>query len=190
MKKKAFKMISVSIVLTSIFFVTGCSALEKVNDLTVSKKNEKEIVVFKSSDDKESLSTPSSWKSVTELNDNAIIQVCNAVQEKYVIVIAEDKEVFSSDLTLSDYTSITKEDMMGQITNVTATDIEDNSLNGNNTQYYEMTGEVDKIRVTYLCMNIESENRFYQIIGWTSTPKFKENKSDIIDVMNSFIIMK
>ena len=199
MKTKTLKVISVSIVLTCILLVTGCSTLEKVNDLIVSKQNEKETVVFKSLDEKEtvvfksldekeSISTPSSWTSEPELNDNAAIHVCNAQQEKYVIVIADDKERLDSDMTLSDYTGIIKEDIMAQITNATATDIKNNSLNGNKTQYYEISGEIDDLKITYLCMNIESADKFYQILGWTLTPKFEENKSEILDVMNSFII--
>jgi len=188
MKTKTLKVISVSIALICISLVTGCSTLEKANNLIVSKQNEKETVVFKSLDEKESISTPSSWTSEPELNDNAVIHVCNAQQEKYVIVIADDKELLSSDMTLSDYTGIIKEDIMTQITNATATDIKNNSLNGNKTQYYELSGEIDELKITYLCMNIESADKFYQILGWTLTPKFEENKSEILDVMNSFII--
>jgi hypothetical protein len=106
------------------------------------------------------------------------------------MVIGEGKDSFSKDMKLSDYTTAAKANMVKAAANGVATDTKDVTVNGNKAQYFELSGEVQKIKVTYMVETVESADKFYQIIGWTLTPQFDTNKAEIKGVMDSFKVVK
>ena len=192
MKKKVFKVCLVTLIVFSITIAgTGCGLLKGASKTTTTTdKSKASTVVTKSKDGKESITTPASWKEDNELNTIALLQVSKRAQEKYTMVIGEGKDSFSKDMKLSDYTKAAKSNMVKAATNGVATDTKDVTANGNKAQYFELSGEVQKIKVTYMVEVVESADKFYQIIGWTLTPQFDANKAEIKEVMDSFKVVK
>lgn len=193
MRLKLLKIVPAFLVLSCMLSLVSCNG-KTSNDKDVISQNEKtatkkaEKNEFKSEDGSESLFAPKSWISDTALNNEASIQISNRMKEKYVIVITEEKELFSEGLTLAEYTELVNEMMQGSINNVSATDIQDTTVNGKNAQHFELAGDVQNIKVTYFITVVESDNKFHQIIGWTLTPKVQDNKAEILEVMNSFTV--
>lgn len=194
LKKSVLKLSLITLILSITLLCAGCGLIKGVSKATVANKSSentvKSTVIIKSSDGAESIAVPTSWKEDAELNDAALLQVSNRVQEKYVMIIGEGKESFSKQFTLSDYTSATKKNMLQTAANSSATEAKDIVLNGYKAQYYELAGEVQQVKVTYLIINVETTDKFYQIIGWTLTPKFDANKAEIKSVMDSFKVIK
>lgn len=146
--------------------------------------------VIKSSDGKFQLSVPSNWKEDSELNDEAILQVSNRVEEKYVIVINEGKDGFSEDVDSDYYTDLIRESMYDNLVNPQISDNQDITINNMPAKYFEISGEADKIKISYMVVISEDRDNFNQVIGWTSTPKFDDKKQSIGAVMKSFESIK
>lgn len=188
MKRKILNLTMMSLILLFSLLTIGCSSLQDLKE-SIDESNI-EYIEFKSEDGKQSISALSSWKN-QELSDIASIEIANMNQEKYVMLVHDEKINFSDDFQLIDYTNIIKENMMSIIVNGTInTDIQELSVNGNNAQYFELAGEVDKIKITYLIMNVETSDAFYQVVGWTLTSLFEENKSEILEILNSFKVVE
>jgi hypothetical protein len=188
MKKIVFKLFLSTLIFSVILLGTGCALIKGLSNATNATVSKVSTVIVKSVDGKESISTPSTWKVDTALNDAALLQVSVRTQEKYAMVLAEGKDSFSSDYTLSDYTKAVKDITLKSVTNAVATDIKDITVNGNKGQYFELSGEVQKIKVTYMIEIVDAPDKFYQVFGWTLTPKFDANKGEIKKVMDSFKI--
>lgn len=181
MKKNRLKITTIiCLVLMLGVVVTGCGESQK--------KSEKSVE-FKSDDGSISLTADSAWKDDVSLSPESSIELSNAAEEKYVIVIEESKESLTDDFTLTDYTNLMKPQMETTIVDCKSSEIEEITVNGNAAQKFELSGEVDKIKATYICYAVESTDNFYQVISWTLTPKLEDNKEDLLKVMNSFKVI-
>ena len=189
MKKNGFKVFLVTLIFSTVLFGVGCSSIKSLSKTAATSSSKEKAVIIKSKDSKESITVPDSWKEDNTLNDIALLQVSKRTQEKYVMVIGEGLDSFSKDMKLSDYTKLVKDSMLKAVANSTATDTTDITVGENKCQYYELSGEVQKIKATYIVRTVATKNKFYQIIAWTLTPKFDANKAEIKEVMDSFKVI-
>lgn len=184
MKRLKESMI-LSVILLCGIFASGCSS---ILDTDLNESNT-ESIEFYADSGKEYITASSSWK-LDRLSEEASIQIYNAVKDVYVLVIDEEKEIFSDDMQLGDYTDVVKKNMESNVDNVSSTEIEEFSLNDNNAEYFEISGEIEKVKISYICITVESSEKFYQVIGYTPTNKFEKNKSEMKEVLNSFNVIK
>ena len=194
MAKLYKKILCLSFMLVLITSLIGCSAVnefkEGFNDgLEKSKsKSEGELTdkVIKSSDGNTQITVKSDWEESPDLNGEASMQVNNMVKEKYAIVISEPIEDFAEDITVDEYSNMCKEILLESIKNSKISDVTDTTINGQPAKYYEIKGEVDKIKICYFIANIKGKKGLHQVIGWTINSKYDENKEEIKKVVQSF----
>lgn len=177
------KIVTVIFILVVSLSFTGCSSV--ANMVLPGESGNSGSKDIKNSDNTLQISTPSSWAAETQLNSLATLQVSNRLEEKYVIVIREGKDAFASDMNIGNYTDIIANQMSSAVANSQISQIQDMTYNNRPAQYFELSGEVQKIKVSYMLIAWEDNNNFYQTVGWTLTPKFDANKSAIMDVMES-----
>ncbi len=134
-------------------------------------------------DSKLSLTLPSHWSDIKDLNDAASLSVGNLFREEYLIVISEQKADFDGDLTA--YSNLTASTMIDSITNSTTKEPLTLSINGLPAIQREFSGSVDRTKIAYIHTSIEGSEHYYQIIGWT-IPSRKTTAFKVIeDVINS-----
>lgn len=179
------KLITVVLVLFMTLSLAGCGGVADITKAVSGNSTDNTTKVIKSSDGTLQLTVPSSWKEDKELNDQAMLQVSNRSEEKYVIVIREEKATFASDVKVDDYTGMVADNMSSAVTNAQLSKIQDSTFNNKSACYFELAGEVQKIKISYLVIVWQDNGNYYQTIGWTLTPKFESNKGSIRAVMDS-----
>ncbi|MGD1904889.1 MAG: hypothetical protein ACFB0C_02710 [Leptolyngbyaceae cyanobacterium] len=131
------------------------------------------------------LTVPDDWQETDELNDVAILQAANPVDEKYVIVIDDTKEDFA-DATLEQYAEITSEMFLDILTDPNVSEPVSLTINGNSALQQQVEGSIDNINVIYLQTNVETDTHFYQVLTWTLKSRFDEHESIFKAVTESF----
>lgn len=172
-------------VLLSVFLLlsfTGCSLVNKVKD-SVGTSDKKQTIA--SSDGKFEVTVPGNWKEDKGLNDEAVLQVSNRIQEKYLIVIDESKQDFDASFTLKDYAALVKDNMVKSGQDMSTGTEKEVTVNGEKAQYFEISGTVDKIKAKYIVVIAQDKDNIYQIISWTLASKFDKNKDEMLQVAQS-----
>lgn len=146
----------------------------------------REPVVVKSNDGKYQLTTPGDWIKETSLNSKADIQVSKRREELYVIVLSESKKDFGSKFTLEDFTKVVRTQMMGTVSDKEATEPVSVTVSGNSAKQYELSGTVSGIKAKYIHTTVETKDAFHQVLAWTLSSRFTQNKSKLLEVVNSF----
>lgn len=144
-----------------------------------------------STDGKIQLTATEEWIEPQELlSSDAILSIMTKSEDMFFIIIPDSKEYFSDDTSLSDYYSIVLNNMSSSVNNYYASDPLDNILNGYKSLKFEISGDITKIKIVYLVTLIETEDCFYQVIGWASESYFQEHKEQLNNIVDSFKIVK
>lgn len=130
------------------------------------------------------------WENDTQLNEESILHISNTTNDEYVIVMEEPKETFSTDLELSEYTNTVLSNAENELINTDISDIFETTIDGNPSQYFQVSGEYDGMNVTFLYYCVETHDCFYQLVGWTQTPYFDDNKQELMKILESFTVTK
>ncbi|MDP4146349.1 MAG: hypothetical protein Q8936_18020 [Bacillota bacterium] len=185
MKKKTFKALCCVLSLSLLIGVfTGCS--QSISNTDKQSQVTKLSKTVKSKDNVCQINIPDSWSEDKTLNSEAVLQVANKSEEKYLIVIEENKSDFSNSANLDDYYSIVSKHLTSSITNANAGTAKDITINGKKAKQFEISGEVQKIKASYIITLVETDKHLYQVISWSLTSKFDQNKKDLNDVINTF----
>lgn len=141
---------------------------------------------FTSEDDSVQLVAYEDWKINTTLNEQAIIQIANMAQDKYLIIIEESKIDFADDTTILDYASLVLEGMEETAENVSVSELTDLTINNNPALQYYFHGEVDKVKVSFNITVIETPEYFYQVLAWSLQSSFDEHKEEFRSIISTF----
>jgi hypothetical protein len=182
MKNGFKKLLCLSLVSLFCSGLTGCSnILDKVQDNTKTTET-----VIKSSDGKTQITVFSDWKEDKALNEQATIQASNRLKEKYAIVISESLQDFSEDIKVEEFADVVKENMLQSVKNAATSDMTDMTVNGLPAKFFEIQGDVEKVKAKYLIGAVKGKNGIYQIITWTLNSKYDQNKEELKKVIESF----
>lgn len=144
---------------------------------------------FFSADRRLSINVPDDWQERRNISEGASIGAGNSALEVYVIVMAESREDFSEDFTLSNYTdavlSLTKNIMQ---TAQLSPALQSYKINGLPAQQAEIAGEVDGLNIRYLLTTVESDKGFFHLLSWTTAARYEANRSLMREVANSLVI--
>ena len=144
---------------------------------------------FFSADRRLSINVPDDWQERSKISEGASIGAGNSAREVYVIVMAESREDFSEDFTLSNYTdavlSLTKNIM--QTAQLSPT-LQRYKINGLPAEQAEITGEVNGLSIRYLLTTVESDKGFFHMLSWTTAARYQANRSVMQEVANSLVI--
>jgi len=167
-----------------LFVVLGCSPI-----MDAVKKGGKPQVMT-STDGTYQLTVPGNWSKETDLNSEATLQAGNRRDELYVIVIKESKSKFPASSNVANVTDLARESMQTTLTDAQASQPTSTSINGNPAKQFEVSGTVSGVQAKYLYAVVETSGSFYQVMTWTLTPRFNENKAKLQEVINSFKELK
>jgi hypothetical protein len=156
--------------------VAGCKQLQSLARPTI----------LKSPDGKFQLTVPVGWRENSSLNEQAEIKAANPLQEMYVIVLTEAKTDFTDDMTLDQFTTITRESMTSNLTSPELSPPLPVTINGNSARQYEIQGEVKNVKLAYLITTVETSAHFHQVVTWTLRSRIDKNQTTLQQVAGSF----
>jgi hypothetical protein len=156
--------------------VTGCAQLQKLAKPTV----------LKSPDGKFQLTVPGGWSENAALNDQADIKAANKVEEVYVIVITESKSDFTGEISLDEFTRITRDALIANLESPDATEPRPVTVNGNSARAYDLQGAVKNVKLAYLVTTVETADHYHQVITWTLQSRKDKNLKVLQEVTDSF----
>lgn len=136
------------------------------------------LVVMTDADNNLEISLPKGFKEEIVLSEDADIQASNMAKEDYFILLSELKEDFGADISLKEYYDLISDNMVGAVQNPQQTEPQEVSINGNRGLQYELTGEIDSIKIAYIITLVESDDRFSQLIFWT-VQSMMDKKRDV-----------
>ncbi|MBW3563882.1 MAG: hypothetical protein KY459_04065 [Acidobacteria bacterium] len=133
-----------------------------------------------------SVTKPADWRLIPGLNEEADLEMGNPRTEAYGMVLSEPKGDFAEDLTLAEYSDMTRELMMESLENGSEEGPERMTVNGEPALRYVLNGTIDRIRVKYWHVSIDSGDHFHQVLLWSLPSRFDEHVADFEAVLNSF----
>ncbi|MEO8435687.1 MAG: hypothetical protein ABI596_12385 [Pyrinomonadaceae bacterium] len=143
--------------------------------------------VLKSGNGRFQLTIPSGWREDSSLHSTASIRASNRLQEMYVIVISEDKEKFADDVTLEQFTTVTRDSMLKKVGSSEASPpVGVTVAETYPGLQYGVQGEVDNMQIAYLVTNVETPKDFHQIIAWTLRSRISQNETKLQALVNTF----
>ena len=189
MKKFLTKITSICVTAILILSFAACSSTKSTSSTSSDTTKKVTLSDFKSEDGKLQISAPNSWKSLAELknvNSRISIGIGDKSKESYTSVISESKENVTKEFTLDKYYSMVTEQLKTQVAKSEITDVKDITVNGNKGKSFQLKGEVNNIKVTYLYGLIDSPNYYSHVLTWSLSSSFDKNKATFADIINSF----
>lgn len=156
--------------------VAGCKQMQSLNGPTV----------LKSPDGKFQLTVPGGWHEKSALNDKASIGAANPMEEMYAIVITESKADFTGEMTLDEFTTVTRNSIVSNLLTPEATEPQPVSVSGNSARAYEVDGVIKGLKLTYRIATVETAEHYHQVITWTLLSRKDSNGSTLQQVIDSF----
>jgi Domain of unknown function (DUF4190) len=138
-----------------------------------------------SDDGKLKFTTSGFWVQRTDLNKRAALQASRKDKELYVMVITDPKSTVA-DLTLEQHHQTTRDHMLKQMSNSSATTTLPVTIDGHSALQDELTGTQQGSNVVFLHTTVDDGDSFQQILAWTLKSRWAANKSELADITNSF----
>jgi hypothetical protein len=129
------------------------------------------------------LRLPRGWEPVpgNALHPAAELQAYHVAREIYLIVLGEDQANVRNSGDLNQQAQAYLQILQGGLSQVfsqaTATDVA--SVNGLNAVQYSLSGEVFGTQATYLHTTVAMNDRYYQVVAWTPSERFSENREEM-----------
>ena len=159
-----------------VLAVAGCKQLQSLGRPTV----------LKSPDGKFQLTVPAGWLENPSLNAQADIKAGNPIEEMYAVVITEPKTDFTAEMTLDEFTKITRETMLSNLASGDASSPVPVTVNGNSGLQYEIQGSVKNVKLAYVITNVETEAHYHQVVTWTLGSRLDKNRATLQKVARTF----
>ncbi|AJA48396.1 hypothetical protein CPAST_c23260 [Clostridium pasteurianum DSM 525 = ATCC 6013] len=136
--------------------------------------------------DKYEITLPEGWDENRKLNSDAIFQLSNEKNKNYIIVISENKEDIIKELTLEQYSNIIKSNIHKSIDNARIENSKNTKINNHKGIQFEITGYMNKIKIRYLYIILETKDNFQQIIAWTLDSNYNYDKEKMLNIIKTF----
>jgi hypothetical protein len=156
--------------------IAGCKQLQSLASPTV----------LKSPDGKFQLTVPAGWRVNASLNDKADIKAANTSEEQYVIVITEPKSDFTAEMTLDEFTNVTRESIISNLGTPEATEPRAVTVSGNDARAYDVEGAIKNVKLAYRVTTVETSEHYHQVITWTLLSRKDKNLPILQKVIDSF----
>ena len=134
-----------------------------------------------------SIVVPEGWLKVGgDLRQSQDIYTLQPEDQLYATVLSEDKAVLSQ-FALEDnaeqYRQLIR-DELDSYERETKTGV--TSIDGHQAIQYEIRGTVEGESVVYLHTTVRGDDGYYQVVGWTTADRYRENKETLENVIESF----
>ncbi|NEQ45200.1 MAG: hypothetical protein F6K00_17215 [Leptolyngbya sp. SIOISBB] len=133
------------------------------------------------------ITLPESWVENTSLHDSAELQAADTANELYVIVLAEDSPALMR-LGLQDNAARYRaliQDQMAIYEGENPTEVA--FIDDDFASQYEIRGSLEgDIPVVYLHTTVVTQQRYYQIVAWTSPQQYDAYRSEMQTITATF----
>ena len=151
----------------------------RLQELAVSKKE------IASEDGKLKVTTSGFWVQRTDLNKRASLQASRKDKDLHLIVITDPKSSLP-DMTLEQHHQTTRDRMLKEMTNSSATAPTSVTIDGHPALQDEISGTEKGAILTFIHTTVDDDESFHQILAWTLKSRFLANKSELSKITNSF----
>ena len=139
----------------------------------------------KSRDSQFQVTIPPDWTELSELNDDAVLEVGYVWDDLFLIVILENKRD-SISMNLDNYSQISTEALISALETAEKSQPLELLIHNNRAIQYEIRATVKDSHVAYLHTSVEDSQNYYQVIAWTMSSQFDNKKSVLQEVIQSF----
>ena len=139
-----------------------------------------------SADKKMEITLPAYMTTEMELSPNADIQASRALQEEYMMILREGKDTFADGYTLDDYYEAVINNMSETLTNSSQPTPKKIQVNGQPAVQFELNGEIDKIKISYLVTVVETDGNFTQLLFWTLQSQMDAKRDMFLQATDTF----
>lgn len=154
--------------------------------LAPKKESEAPLTVLTSDDKTMEISLPAGWKKESKLNAVAQIQASLITEAKWMIVISENKEIFTDEMTVKDYYDLSIEEFSNLLENAKISEAKNVKIGELSALQTEIQGEINKVKVMYLVTIVESPKQFTEIIFWTVQQKMDKSRDMFIKAVQTY----
>lgn len=167
------------------FLLTSCNSITGVKEVKVG--------------DTASIEVPKLLIESKDLNDDAIVQMANGLQELYVIVIDESKQEFNDLIkeggdefedeytpNLNGYAKVATSSIESSIELISKEELKPVVTNGLSTYVATFEGKINGLDVYYKLSCVEGKERYYQVLTWTLSSKKDKHLEAMNAMINSF----
>ena len=181
------RVFTLALAIFVLMFFTSCSLITEIVRGNVARTNydSEGVQTIQSTESSLVLEFPKSWTK-NKLHEEASIQLCFIPEERYLIVIEESGNDFADDFTLDDFVSIVLKNMQLAVDNAEVSAIKDTMIgSGTNAKQFEISCEVDKLKVKYFVTCAVNDEIYYQFVAWSTQSKYDEAKPVYEDILAS-----
>jgi len=136
-------------------------------------------------DDQFSVTMPSGWSLMEDLNDVADLEMGSDSNNGYLIVIVDEKSDPST-LTLASHSQATRAHLKGEESNYRESLPEYLTIGPYHAVLYQLHRTVDESVYYYWHVTIETEKYYHQFLFWNVKEKLWRNEDDFASILNSF----
>jgi len=172
------------VVLCGVFGAIGSRAANRYIDKSKEAAGDDET--YTAPDKSGRIDLPSTWRAMSDLNDEASIQAGNAFMEEYLIVISEKRADFGDDIDLEKYADICLDGMAANIGKLDKGKAREKKIGGRDALLLEVRAKVDGLDVVYLVAYVEGPESYHQVLSWTLEGKYDRNKERLERAVRSF----
>ena len=104
----------------------------------------------------------------------------------YAMVLSENKKDFTGETKLGEFTSLTRDIMLGRLSSPEKTEPKPTTIGANSALQYEMRGVVQGLNLMYIVTTVETSEHYHQVITWTQPSQIDSNRSTMLEVTQSF----
>lgn len=163
------------------FFVQKVAAKAKTAREAADRKK-----LITSADGTFSIEVPGNWKSMPELNDDAQIAAGNAIRDVYAMIIPNPRSDY--DGSFEEFDELVLEVLVSSLEKSHASPVENLTIQGHSARRRRVEGTIEKTRVVYYLVTLETKDTYYQIMAWTMPSRELTMKPMLDEVINSFTV--
>lgn len=150
-------------------FMRKLAAILALSLVASSANADDSVTDFVASDKRTQITVPGGWGAM-ELNDAAEIQVGNAAEEAYLIVLNERKEDLYG-WNLDKHSRVTLGRLLTGVASPTVKGPVSLTIGGSPAVQYEIRGAAENRNIVYLHTTVDGPKHFSQILAWTLPSK-------------------
>ena len=143
--------------------------------------------VLRNTDTEVSITVPDGWVKMGEdMRRSHDIYAAKPNSQLYASVLSESEagiSRFGLEDNSEQYRKLIR-DELDSFEGETKTSV--TTIDGRPALQYEIRGTVDNQSVVYLHTTVEGTNDYYQVVGWTTADRYRENKNVLEGVVASF----
>ncbi len=155
----------------------------RLHDLALEKK---EII---SDDSRSKITVSGFWVKRSDLNKQALLQAAKPDKDLYLIVIGDSKTKVPN-MTLQQDHQTTRDHMLKQLTNPSATDPVSITIDNHPALQDELRGTEKGKNVVFLHTTVDEADSFEQILAWTEKARWARENQELRNATSSFHVGK